>query len=409
MDYLAIKFVFLVLIPLFYIAHQLISNEKKGKRMILPVFSVIVLLCFESLLGGLFILSLTLVNLCFKNVFGSTIIRIINIILIGIYGNLSFLMGFLILYFDLNWSMSFQSGNKFMLCLFAISQHRNITSIARVRTEEYFSLSLLSIVLPILAFVQFEKVISLFNNFTFSKIELKSFKLACKILFFGLVVRLFFIVPSMQVIAMGIHSEFSLNMPQAIIALGSNGVYIIGQLVFSYIVLYSMLVLAKNEVDGKEIVQEKLFSFRFVNTPVVQNSLILFVIFYASGVGLILSVFCFVFLLLYGFFCYSKLQSKLVAIILLLFLFLALTSENIYQFKFVIQGLFSIHTLFQYYNELYLIYAAGGGFYLSTGLLILFTLILKYRKPILNRFLANSSKYDIVYVFLLPLIILIQL
>ena len=236
-------------------------------------------------------------------------------------------------------------------------------------------------------------------------------------MFFAFLFRLLILIPCLEIVEKGIHAEFHLNFVQSWFAVFSNVILLTGNLLFSSLIGISLInifsgFLSKKKLDfnADYFIDSNLISLlkdsKFKYT--LLSVLFLFVVCIVIGLGYFQALIGSFFLLCTLFLFKKKSIIKIFWPFPMLFLFLSLTVSNLYEFKFVVQGTLSFHTLFWLYNELYLIHAIGGEFYLSL-LVILIGFVILYNKNFILLFSRYETKLDYAYILLLPFIILFQL
>lgn len=414
-----IKLYFFILIPIF-LAFYFYADKfiKLNKRYLIYCFtSIIIIHCF-SVFSFFFLLFYFYTNTLFLNRSFIKLGLLFNLIIVLLVCNFEAGFGFLELL--LNKSFGISSLIKFPVLLIGIGLVGQIIQFFKqrsVKSFDYVGISLLSFIFPILAIVKFEKTLKLLLNSQTEVFQKKHIITSLKLLFFAFVFRLLILIPCLEIVEKGIHAEFHLNFVQSWFAIFSNLILLTGKLLFSSLIGISLINIfsgflsksysdfnADDFIDTNLILLLKDSRLKYTLLSV----LFLFVICIIIGLGYFQAVSGSVFLFCALFLIKKKSIIKIFWTFPMLFLFLSLTVSNLYEFKFVVQGAFSFHTLFWLYNELYLIYAIGGEFYLSL-LVILIGLGVLYKKNLILLFSCQETKLDYVYILLLPLIILFQL
>ena len=287
----------------------------------------------------------------------------------------------------------------------------------QVKTIDYIGLSLFSVVFPMLSIVKFEKIHQLLLISEKGLVLKKYLFTSVKLMIFALVFRLLVLVPCSVIVDYGIHSEFSLNFVQAWFCVFSNAILMIGELLFSSIIAISLINIYTGVISDYsfDLKNNDFLDFSFstlLGSPKLKNTVLSSVLFFALCIAIGLGVFqavtgSFFFFITLFFFKKKRFIRKLGYFPMLFFL-LSLSVFNFHEFKFVIQGMLSIHTLFLYFNELYLIYAIGGEFYISSFVILIGVVVLcSFNRFI--RFCLLETSLDYIYILIFPFLILFQL
>lgn len=405
-----LKLLFLIILPVFTLFY---SYVKKYSISNVRFFIYgIVMLIVNYKLGPIFFISLFVfatINSILVRKINIWFLVLINISILGFLGNFHFVLSFIKLYFNLKMDIRVpDTPDKITLFVFGLYQLVNLKKGKSIGMLDYISLSLCTVILPVLILCDINKVLEKLSKSEFRNPTFKEVKFAAKLLCIGFITRMVLTVPCYELISKGILIEFSSNMVQSVFSLLSNSIYYITQLFFLFFVLYSVQLLIGGGFFNIKILLSRI-SLKFENCSIKSICIFIFkcsLICLLSGFGLLQSTLILVFLM--SFILLWRIKLKFISFVFGLLVFLCVSAENIYQVKFIIQGLFSVHTLFIYYNELFLIHTIGGDFFLSLFIIALGVTYIIYWKRFFNKWM-NITDVNVIYLLIVPILILFQL
>ena len=414
-----IKLYFLILIPIFLTLYYYGGKFiKLNKRYLIYCFASLIIVHFFSFFSFIFLFFYFSINTVLINKSLLKIGLFFNFIIVFLACNFS--VGITYLELILNKSFGIRSLIKFpnlLIGILIIGQLIQFFKQQHIKNYDYIGISLLNCIFPILTIVKFEKTYQLLLISETKLLKKKHIVTSIKLLFFTFLFRLLILIPCLEIVEKGIHAEFSLNFVQAWFSIFSNVILLTGEIIFSSLIAISFInifsgFLSKKDLDFSQddfidsnlilLLKDSRLKYTFL------SAFFFLIICLSIGLGYFQSILGSVFLFTTLFFLKSQTFLCRFYFFPMCFFFLSITVSNFYEFKFVLQGAFSFHTLFLMYNELYLIYAIGGEFYLSL-FVILIGFSVFYKKNLILKFSLHKTKLDYVYILIIPLLILFQL
>lgn len=230
----------------------------------------------------------------------------------------------------------------------------------------------------------------------------------------GLAFHLLFFVPFNHWTSIGLHSTFSLNFVQTWFVFIFNGFKFIALFISITCFTLGLCSIFYTSYSMKEV--KSIFKWIqnefFFQTTQTKN-----IYYFLGGISIIIlsgnswfHVLISSPLLLLMLYARNR-KSRIFKILTTLSLFtlaLTLSLNSLHEIKTLFSGLLSLHTLFYFYNELYIIFSLQGNFILFAVLLFLFPLIIKKRWAIHHFLIGSDKKYYPELVFILIALAQIQ-